>query len=84
MTIFIGCRISTTPSSAIIATLATLWEMATLRLANGQIYPFDYKADAREIGSYVKEIVSKREEPFLPTSTSLSAESRAFKRPLRS
>jgi hypothetical protein len=48
------------------ATLATLWGMTTLRLANAQIYPFDYEAYAGEIGSYVKEILSQGEKPVSP------------------
>jgi N-acetylated-alpha-linked acidic dipeptidase len=38
------------------ATLGTIWGMATLRLANAQIYPLDYEAYAAEIGSYVKDV----------------------------
>jgi len=48
------------------ATMGTLWGMTTLRLANAQIFPFDYEAYAREITSYVKEILGQGESPVSP------------------
>jgi N-acetylated-alpha-linked acidic dipeptidase len=48
------------------ATLATLWGMTALRLANAQVFPFNYEAYAGEIGSYVKEILSPGEKPVSP------------------
>lgn len=44
------------------AAMATIWGMTALRLANAQIYPFDYEAYAGEIGSYVKEIAGQGEK----------------------
>jgi N-acetylated-alpha-linked acidic dipeptidase len=38
------------------ATMTKIWGMAVLRLANADIFPFDYAAYADEISSYVKEI----------------------------
>ncbi len=52
------------------AALTTIWGMATLRLANAQIYPLDHEAYAGEIGAYVKEIPD-RGEPSI--SSDLSA-----------
>ena len=46
--------------------MATLWGMTALRLANAQIYPFDYEAYAGEIGTYVKEIAGQGESPISP------------------
>lgn len=43
------------------ATLGTIWGMATLRLANARIHPFDHEAYAGEIGAYVREIADRAE-----------------------
>ena len=65
------------------ATLATLWGMAALRLANAQIYPFDYEAYAGEIGSYVKEILSPGEKSISPDLNLLAGRIESFQKTAR-
>jgi N-acetylated-alpha-linked acidic dipeptidase len=65
------------------ATLATLWGMATLRLANAQIYPFDYDAYAGEIGSYVKEVLSLGEKSISPDLRRLVGRIEGFQKTAR-
>jgi len=65
------------------ATLATLWGMATLRLANAQIYPFDYEAYAGEIGSYVKEVLSLGEKSISPDLSLLAGRIEGFQKTAR-
>ncbi len=62
------------------ATMATIWGMTALRLANAQIYPFDYEAYAREIGSYVKEIESQAEKPISSDLNRLSGRIESFQK----
>ena len=63
------------------ATMATLWGMTALRLANARIYPFDHEAYAGEIGTYVKEIAGQGDKSrSLPTSTSWPAGSGVFRK----
>jgi N-acetylated-alpha-linked acidic dipeptidase len=65
------------------ATLATLWGIAALRLANAQIYPFDYEAYAGEIGTYVKEIVRQGESSISPDLNLLASRIESFKKTAR-
>ncbi len=65
------------------ATLATLWGMAALRLANAQIYPFDYEAYAGEIGSYVKEISSSGDASISPDLDLLASRIESFRKTAR-
>ncbi len=65
------------------ATLATLWGMTTLRLANAQIYPFDYEAYAGEIGSYVKEVLSLGEKSISPDLSLLVGRIEGFQKTAR-
>jgi N-acetylated-alpha-linked acidic dipeptidase len=65
------------------ATLATLWGMAALRLANAQICPFDYEAYAGEIGSYVKEILSPGEKSISPGLNLLVSRIESFQKTAR-
>jgi len=44
------------------ATMSKIWGMAVLRLANADIFPFDYAAYAVEISNYLKEIKERTEK----------------------
>ena len=65
------------------ATLTTIWGMATLRLANAQIYPFDYEAYAGEIGSYVKEVSRSGEASIAPDLELLTGRVESFRKTAR-
>jgi len=44
------------------ATMSKIWGMAVLRLANADIFPFDYAAYAEEISRYLEEIKERAEK----------------------
>jgi len=65
------------------ATMATLWGVTTLRLANAQIYPFDYEAYAGEIGAYVKEIAGRGDKSIAPDLDFLTGRIKHFQEDAR-
>ena len=65
------------------ATLATLWGMTALRLADARIFPFDYDAYAGEIGSYVKEIAGREDLSLSPDLDDLLGRIERFQKDAR-
>jgi len=61
------------------ATMSIIWGMAILRLANADIFPFDYAVYAAEISNYIKEIKAKTEKPFVLEMESLVNKIKSFK-----
>lgn len=61
------------------ATMSAIWGIATLRLANADIFPFDYVAYAVEISKYIKEIKEKIEKPSVLEINSLLNKVESFK-----
>jgi len=61
------------------ATMSKIWGIAVLRMANADIFPFDYAAYAGEISNYIKEIKERSEKASPLDMESLLKKVESFK-----
>ncbi len=61
------------------ATMSKIWGIAVLRMANADIFPFDYAAYAGEISNYIKEVKERAEKTSALDMESLLKKVESFK-----